>query len=88
MKGAHSTQLSVQTAERAVCGPSFAPLPRLTSVFGACEMSCKPASAYFEGLTASVLQDVPCMQGTRGQVLPEEMPQNPVPEARTYVALK
>ncbi|DBB07398.1 hypothetical protein WJX82_008396 [Trebouxia sp. C0006] len=34
MTGAHSTQLSVQTAERAVSGPSFAPLPRLTSVFG------------------------------------------------------
>ncbi len=45
MKGAHSTQLSVQTAERAASGPSFAPLPRLTSVFGECELACKRAAS-------------------------------------------
>ena len=43
MRGAHCTQ---QTAERAVSGPSFAPLPRLTSIFGACESACKCGSAY------------------------------------------
>ena len=59
MKGAHNTQLSVQTAERAVFGASFAPLPRLTSVFGACELACKRASAYLVGLTAFCLAGRP-----------------------------